>query len=397
MSSLNFANRTKKIEVREIENEPIFKGCSRALPTCWGNTIDRQPLRPLANTVHNSIMNAIKPPAKQSDKQTKAFSVYLDKNQRSSQNHRPSGKDVAKSSSPRKRPSDLFTSSASRPSKRRSPNKIDRASPPTMSKEAIEDIIERKVRDILAARALDHFPTAPQPEISEEVQRRLAFLEQKIDGKDDGREQGLTFLLIAKQHAVRGEYASALRMYQLAKSFFPDNEKLDLKIEKLQEKLREKRAHEQQADLRAQRQNTAIPEQLGPLIKSSAARPKDEDEDYQGEAVENPDYESDAGFRYRAKPKKARTKTVQAASNCRDTIEPQTPRTKQLLEIINGRDISQIRLLRGVGVKKAEAIVEALCTGEGGDEGAGIIHSLEQLGRLRGVSTKTVDAMRSGL
>jgi len=47
LSSLNFANRTKKIEVREIENEFIFKGPAR-LPTAgsgWGRDRHRHSQR----------------------------------------------------------------------------------------------------------------------------------------------------------------------------------------------------------------------------------------------------------------------------------------------------------------------------------------------------------------
>lgn len=394
MSSLNFANRTKRIEVREIENEPIFKGYSRAMPTFSGKSIGRQPLRPLANTLHNSIVNAMKPPDKQSEKQVKAFSVYSDKARYPNPANHHSGKGVSRPQSPHKRPSDIFSSSASRPLKKRSLNGISNRVRPTVSKETIEDIVEKKVSDILAARALDQPSIAIQPEISKEVQRRLDLLEKRIDGKDDGREQGLTFLLMAKQHGVRGEHASALRMYTLAKSFFPDNEKLDLKIGKLQEKLQEKKGDAQRIELATLHPRIESAQPLAAMHKPRGHHSKVDDRDYQGEQANDPDYESDAGFQCRAKVRKIRTQT---ASTTTDSAEPQTPRTRQLLEIVNGRDIAQIRLLKGVGVRKAEAIVEALCAAEGSDEEVGRIHNLEQLGRLRGVSTKTVQAMRSGL
>ena len=71
----------------------------------------------------------------------------------------------------------------------------------------------------------------------------------------------------------------------------------------------------------------------------------------------------------------------------------QTPRTKQLLRIINTKDVSQIKLLKGVGAKKAEAIVNCLCDLE--DDAR--VTSLGQLGKLKGVGVKTVQNMRSGL
>ena len=69
---------------------------------------------------------------------------------------------------------------------------------------------------------------------------------------------------------------------------------------------------------------------------------------------------------------------------------------RSLLRIINTRDLSQIRLLRGVGLKKGEAIVNCLC--EMDEEGESVlITSLHQLGGLRGVGSKTVENMRSGI
>src|SRR6201994_3313883 len=54
LSSLNFANRTKKIEVNEVENEPIFKGQPAKLSGTLGQIGEpmrnRQPLRQLTAT-----------------------------------------------------------------------------------------------------------------------------------------------------------------------------------------------------------------------------------------------------------------------------------------------------------------------------------------------------------
>src|ERR1700712_43116 len=51
LSSLNFANRTKKIEVNEVENEPIFKGPSiKHSAALGGSMMNRQPLRNLTAT-----------------------------------------------------------------------------------------------------------------------------------------------------------------------------------------------------------------------------------------------------------------------------------------------------------------------------------------------------------
>lgn len=417
LSSLNFANRTKKIEVREIENEPIFKGCSRAIPTFTGKDIQRQPLRPLAQTVHNSTTNTANAPHKPGDKQAKSFSVYSDRARQSNATIRPARTDASRFTSPRKRPSDPFSSSASRPQKRRSPPRVVSRSEPTMSKEALESIIEKKVNDVLAARALDQPSIAPQPEISEEVQRRLDMLEQRIDGKNDGREQGLTFLLMAKQHVVRGEDASALRMYTLAKDFFPDNQKLDVKIQKLRQSIQEKKdakgrdmsgpdaSHpplgrnqcemkaltEGGIDIKVPGAGSADAPHASSNIKSQHTR--DDDGDYQGEE----EYKSDGDFHYKPRTKKARPRTVPSSEVALENEDMQTPRTKELLRIVNTRDLRRIRLLKGVGAKKAETIIEALCAGDEDDENLKGVSSLGELGRLPGVGVKTVENMRIGL
>jgi DNA uptake protein ComE-like DNA-binding protein len=74
-------------------------------------------------------------------------------------------------------------------------------------------------------------------------------------------------------------------------------------------------------------------------------------------------------------------------------LTSQTPRTRHLLSIINTKDVSQIKLLKGVGAKKAESIVNCLCDLE--DEAK--VTSLGQLGKLKGVGVKTVENMRSGV
>lgn len=397
LSSLNFANRTKKIEVREIENEPVFKGCSRAVPTFTGLNMQRQPLRPLANNVHNSAINSLNPPKNSSDKQAKAFSVYTDRARKSNTFVHPARADAGRFSSPRKRPSESASSSVMRPPKRRSPDRLLPKAEPTMSKEAIEDIIEKKVTDLLAARALDQPLTAPEPDISKAVQRRLDLLEQRIDGKDDGREQGLNFLLMAKQHAVRGEDGSALRMFILAKDFFPDNQKLDLKIDKLKAKIQaiKEDGRRRETGKPLHKLDHPEPPMLGPQKRTQ--QPSEDDEEYHGQEVDDQDYESDAGFRYKAKVKKPRPQLTRASSPVPEIEVIQTPRTKQLLDIVNTRDISRIRLLKGVGPKRAEAVIEALCAGEEDDEEVMVVRNLVQLGRLKGVGPKLVESWRAGL
>lgn len=410
LSSLNFANRTKKIEVREVENEPVFKGCPRAVPSFSGPSIHRQPLRPLASTVHNATVHATNPLKhgdKQGDKPTKAFFVYSDRARLSHSSTRPRPSEIPKRATPVKRSSDALPATALRPAKRRSPAHPAQIanSQECLSKESLDEMIERKVTDILAARALDQASIAPQPEISEQVQKRLELLEQKIEGKDDGREQGLTFLLMAKQHAVRGEDMSALRMYTLAKEYFPDNAKLDTKIQRLRRKLDEKKSQQQNAKPLPTNRDTLQPP-TSPQTMTKVSQSMSEADQYRDppEPVSDIGYESAGSFKYRSKAKKKPsaqpTKTsLRVFNDPSDFSSAPTPRTKQLLDIVNGRDMAQIRLLKGVGAKKAEAILDALCAGEKDEDELQErkVYSLAELGRLKGVGAKTVENMRSGL
>ena len=377
LSSLNFANRTKKIEVREIENEPIFKGCTRGVPTIAGNTMKRQPLRPLSNGAHNAVLSASQLPPKQNH-QPKAFTVYSDKSLALSTRQRL---EPTRQSAHLKRPLDCEEAQSTRPPKRRSYQGANRREPAPFSKQAIENMIEQKVADALAARALDQPPATIEPEISQEVRKRLEQIEQKIEGQENtGREQGLTFLLCAKQHAVRGEDRSALKMYLLAKDFFPNNRKLDQKIERLQAKL--ENPQERPVD---RSQNNVKPK----------LKKHQEDEDYEDADHDNggghSDFERDAVPKAR---RKHRQKDFMNESSSGPDVQNTalSPVTKQLLTIIGTRDPLQIGHLRGVGPKKADSIVQAL-----NDSGLETVESLAHLGMLSGVGTKLIEKMRSGL
>lgn len=411
LSSLNFANRTKRIEVREIENEPVFKGCPRIGRAITVTAIRREPLRPLTTTIttHSTGMNAPNTSSKQVDKPAKAFSVYSDKMRLSTASGRTFRTELGGRSSPRKRPSDSCSSNAARPPKRRSP--IPMSKPPTiLSKEAIEDIIERKVSDILAARALDQPSTVPLPEISEEVQRRLEQLEQRIEGKDDGREQGLAFLLMAKQHSVRGEHTSALKMYSMAKEYFPNNAKLETKIDRLRQVLQDKMQEKGQADGTGKegesRARTAqIPPrgdtELDEASSSNDANPQGHEEYHDAcERLSDAEYETAGSFPSTSNLTKPRRRPPAPAVVPAFPDGAQTPRTKEILAIVNTQDVRQIRLLKGVGMKKAEVILEGLY-GRDDDGGSGLerrrVQSLGQLSRLKGVGAKTVEKMRAGM
>jgi hypothetical protein len=438
MSSLNFANRTKKIETNEIENQPFFRdapGKSKldgAAAPARGPAMNRQPLRPkiLSHNSHlKDVVTGVTKPAK-------TFSVFSDKpssrpaplaNTSLSRTLKPSIK------SP-KRPNSDSTSSLARPSKfarTAAPAKAEAG----MSQSAIEALIERKVTEALAQQVDSTSVTNAEP-LSEEVQKRLDALEKRVGGQENERAEGLQFLLMAKQHQARGENASALRMYQLAMPHFPGNEKLMRKVVALQDRMRAKEAAAA-AVVAEEEEDTPVVREALPTTKQltrPATRPirkfvpaDDEDLSYheiqQPHAATHSDSEEEEEFTYRPRTTIRRTKTsrpaaplataaaaavdseedeLAAAASNPNSVEFQTPRTKHLLAIINSRDVSQIKLLKGVGAKRAEAIANCLCDlevggGAGGEDGGVLVESLGQLGRIKGVGGRLVENMRLGM
>jgi len=386
LSSLNFANRTKKIEVREVENEPIFKGPPRQVSgsALGGPTIQRQPLRPLANSI-NVNLAATRDAATKNDKPPKAFAVYSDRNKA------VHTKAVPLKSSPLKRNADTSFIGSSRPSKvyRPTPSFIRRGPEPVaITKASIESLVEQKVSEILAARALNAPDPAPTKTISEEVQRRLESIEKRLEGQEGERAEGLSYLLMAKQHQARGEDSSALKMYQLAQPFFPENEKLVGKIEKLREKI-------------ARRKEDDAAPSTEVSSNRDAELEEDADASYHDDnpSAYHESEDDEASNRVRPKKSKQRRK---ARISSPDPLTQQdadsgavTPRTRYLLDIVNTRDVSKIMTLSGLGAKRAEGIVEFL--NDDGAEEAMSLTSWTDLTRLRGVGKKTLETMREGV
>ncbi|KAI9773306.1 MAG: hypothetical protein M1840_007521 [Geoglossum simile] len=421
LSSLNFANRTKKIEVKEIENEPMFRGPppNRTISSISGPSIQRQPLRPLAGTELASMKNAMA--SRSSSKSTKAFTVYSDKARAAS---RPSNSSGVSSYRRGVDPAAPRTFKLDRTNG--SPRRIGWSA--GVSKENIEQMVERKVEEILATRVLNEPSKTPVPDISGEVQRRLELLEQKIEKKDDTRTEGLTYLLMAKQHQVRGEDVSALKMYQLALPYFPDNEKLKHKMHILQERLRVKREKQKQQQgslgisqeqMLRQIPTMAIDMPAQEQSKKKRSRtfkefedPTDDEYRVEDDATGDHSFEyNDASSRFKQKSRRAPHPKIrvfrdddedEVARPRATSAGEQTPRTRHLLNVINTRDLTQIRLLKGVGAKRAEMIVDCLQLLEEEhrheeDVDGVLVTSLAELSRMKGVGAKTVENMRSGV
>ncbi|KAF2495514.1 kinesin-domain-containing protein [Lophium mytilinum] len=430
LSSLNFANRTKKIEVAEVENEPAFRLPAKPLAASIisGPNIQRQPLRPLAAASNAKIHASDRKPG---EKPAKEFSVYSDRNSGARSLNMPHQNQSARRTEPHKRPADSTTFS-SRPSKAVRSNGF-RAAPsePALSKASIEALIAQRIDEKLAEKALQD-TAASAPALPDELQKRLDALEQRIEEKEDGRGEGLQFLLMAKQHQARNEDASALRMFQLAQPFFPNNDKLRNKMKAIEDRIKAKRDAEKAAEPAPAPAPPAAPSTMLSLppaapvhVQLSAPAAKKptkvkkpvyvdppseaEDDDFAPppDAHHDTSYASDDSFHY--KPKAARKQTKLKAKKVpifRDetplfpnpdnapSLPPgeQSPRTTHLLRIINSRDVTQIRALKGVGAKKADAIVSCLIEMEEEE-----VRDLESLALLKGVGGRTVENMRLGL
>ncbi|GAM85598.1 hypothetical protein ANO11243_036050 [Dothideomycetidae sp. 11243] len=379
LSSLNFANRTKKIEVNEVENQPIFRSITKlegSSLSANGASIQRQPLRP-KNFSTNIVPRDL---TAKTDKPIKSFTVYAEKPKTNLCRSTLSGPKISN-----KRNSSETENSFTRPSKISRMTETARSQKSLgLTAESIEALIDRKVTEKLASAALNApLPAASSQQLSKEVQSRLDALEQRVGSQETERSEGLQYLLMAKQHQVRGEESSALKMYQLALPFFPCNEKLNRKILAIQSRLHDN--------------PTAGTTQLPSRIEEPSGRAgHDEDASFHDDehAAYDEDEDSFLPIKRASKKKKVQVRADQEYDSA-DAVPfgaADTPRGKELLKIINTRDVSQIRLLKGVGAKKAEMIVNCLC-----EDGEAIMQSVADLRRLKGVGLKGLEKMREGL
>ena len=390
LSSLNVSSRAKRIEVREIENEVVFKQVPKTNLTTGGG-VARQPLRPLANA-HNVHNGNIAAKAADANKPVKAFSVYTDK-------AKPSAiaRPIATASLVPRR------SSHKRPSENEillRPTKVARAAEEesvTVSAAQIEAMVEKKVSEILAARtaaeqaaALPH--VSIQPDLGDAVRRRLEALERRVESEDwreDSKSDGLRYLLAARQHKERGNDVAALKAYEMALPFFPDQAKLLGKIERLRSRLGVSGG------------SHTIVHSPPPMSERRRRRRVNVDDDCDYNDATEADVEEEPcadAARSRSRKTKAKPTTTKLVIPADDASpSPASPRTRQLLGVVNTRDLSQIRGLAGFGPKRARDLVDYLELAATEVEEGGRIDSLAQLRALPGMGGRTVERAYEGL
>lgn len=422
LSSLNVSSRAKRIEVREIENEVVFKQPPKSM-TLGGTSMHRQPLRSLVNAhnIHTGTVAKDKAAAEEKkDKPVKLFSVYADPSRPAA----PRPVTASLSSQPRhsnalKRRSGSADAPA-RPSKMMRPSSASRPEPTVaMSAAEIEEMVERKVQELLASQTAaagsqskEQQAPAPQTapaDISEAVQRRLEALEKRIEGRRDengGRSEGMRLLLQARKVKENGDDEGALRCYEAALRYFPGQLKLLGKIDKLKTKIAAKKSTSAVVGDEVQRERA-------PPVGRNPAKARDGNDDSDEEEEEAPTNDSEynaseadadeesyvdpAPSRPKARPR-ASQKALRANSRLAH-LGDDDPRTRQLLKIINSRDVGLIKSLRGFGPKKARDLVEDLERAHGSSAGGGVmmVESLAQLGMIHGMGGKIVERAWEGL
>ncbi|KAH6686656.1 kinesin-II 95 kDa subunit [Plectosphaerella plurivora] len=391
LSSLNVSSRAKRIEVREIENEVVFKQMPR---TNSGNNTStaRQPLRPLANAhnVHTGTL-AVADKSKDASRPVKAFNVFTDR-------AKPAPAVVVRATANttqlRKRPSD--SNSLPRPSKiARPPQQVSQAPAQpaqplseklSISAAQLEALVEKKVGEILAARSkAAPEPAAPaaHPDVNDAVQKRLEALEKRIEldeRRDDTRSEGLRCLLLARQAKERGDEAGALEFYELALPFFPGQAKLLGKIERLRTRL-------------------GMPTDDVPSprsLKKQRKGIKEFDEEYcdaEADVEADEDYVEASPRPKSRKPKP--TKQRRTLIVLADSQAAAPAGSQQLLDIVNSRDLVQIQGLHGFGAKKARDLVEYLEMMA--QEGQAQIESIAQLRTVPGMGGRAIERAYEGL
>ncbi|KAI7914579.1 kinesin-II 95 kDa subunit [Pyricularia oryzae] len=396
LSSLNVSSRAKRIEVREIENEVVYKQFPRT--NSGGPALGRQPLRPLANA-HNTA--AISKPGSTSaadkpekEKPTKLFSVY--KSPAPAKPPKPAALALTKPTtanmsmprakaapvSPTKRKPENTESNLSipRPSKLIRPTQIvprqllasTVPSFPSMTAEQIEAMVERKVAEVLAARAAAETqaaPAEPPKEISEAVQKRLDELERKIadSNRDDDGPQGLRLILQARQCKEQGDEEGALHAYEEALRFFPGQAKLLRKIQK-------------------QKTILGIVDDEEPQARVKPARATSTDSDFHGT---DGDVDDDGDSLAEEKTARAPRKKKQPRRALASDAE-----CRSILLLARS---SSSTFLTGFGAKKARDLVENLALLAVDGDSAPQISSLAELRAVPGMGGRTVDRAYEGL
>lgn len=331
LSSLNFANRAKKIEVKQVENSVMKMKVNKPDPNA-SEAMQRPALRPISNSYHGKK----KPPI--SEKPSKTL--------------KPSSEKPPKPP----KPTNL---------KERNSNAALRPQAGTLGikPEELDKLVEQKVEEILASRALNDKSIQSLVD-NDAMIKRVEHLEQQLNEKLESTTAATKPR--KAQAADSPELSGFLKMYEVD---LDDVHTGDIKKTNKEPTLSRDNddpfilTHTQDADHSLASVRTTL---------STSIKP--------------------AGH------KRKKAFMVFQEDDADSTSSTNTPRTTRLLAIINSEDVGQIKCLRGVGPKRAQYLASYVkrckVTSEDGVTG---LNSLQDLAKLPGIGTKIVEAMRVGV
>ncbi|RPA79778.1 kinesin-domain-containing protein [Ascobolus immersus RN42] len=344
ISSLNFANRAKKIETKEVEHETF-----QAPPPPTQAQVaaaNRQPLRPVQQPAR------LNPGIKKPTTATTTKSTIL----------KPKFAGVEKKPLQEKKPSQDrprlgFPNGAQRPSAASKPHAAKES-----QKESGLSSIQASIEEMKANHQREIEKLRKEIEQTKEDQAKKM---EQMEVDEKTREAKM-YCLIAKQHTAADEYEDAILNYKLALKLCPDHPKILVRIKKLKMLLR-----------KAEADHSGDSEQVDnthpPPTNVSAPAPKKSGKKLSifRDPTPSPGHQSII------------------RSPC-----PNTPRTRQIIQAVLSESLPAITKLAGIGPKKAETII----THVRGLKAAGqTISSLSDIMVIPGIGKKQVEKMQAGL
>lgn len=323
LSSLNFANRAKKIEIKEVENPVVRINQKAADPGSSTELMQRPALRPVSNS-HNTSTISLK----------------------TKQGSQATGQRLAK-------PNTKVSNAAPQPKAEVVPNDIDK-------------LVERKVEEILAARAggsksvsADNSNDAMVKRV-EQLERQLKEQSKAATTAKKSKKEKLT--TTTTPNADDSSLSGGLKMYEIDLLDAP------------------------------------------PLVRVPSKKKKAAISKVKKEKEDNSLVLPDADLSLAAIPTKPTAQkrkkafmVFQEDDNEDTPTGSATPRTARLLAIINSEDVHQIKSLRGVGPKRAEFLAGYVRDRKAANGVVEGVLKLEDLAALPGIGKKIVEAMRVGV
>ncbi|KAF8424119.1 kinesin family protein [Tirmania nivea] len=348
LSSLNFANRAKKIEVKEVENPVVRINQKIADPDSSSELMRRPALRPVSNS-HNTSALSLK---------TKQGSFISTGEKPSTKPSQATGQRPAKLNALRQK----HSNTAPQTKAEIGPSDIDK-------------LVERKVEEILAARAGgSKNVSVVNNNSSDAMIKRVEQLERQLNeqskavtaAKKPKKEKLTTTTNFTTDDSSYSSLSGGLKMYEID---LPDAPPL--------------------VHIPSKRKKAVIPKE------------KKEKED---DSLHLPDADlsltSLSSISTKPTAQKRKKAFMVFQGDDEDTLVVAggaTPRTARLLAIINSEDVHQIKSLRGVGPKRAEFLAGYVRDRKAANGVVEGVLKLEDLAALPGIGKKIVEAMRVGV